>query len=307
MHTESFSINNFGSHIHTLDITCNLDNIYISQIARLLPHLPVLQTLRLTSIECRRDNSLIDPKDVPEALYVPSLHCLYICNTGFSASPSRHLDDNAFACSSVDLLSLFNTIHNLHLNEAGLSILTLLGAPPLTSLAAVEALGTQHLGKPCVQRLKFEGDRYTTDTALVHVLRASGIFNGLRTLELAAEIADANKVLRSLSHLVRCWSKSGGAFKARAGVPHDLHLPSVPRCSHTEVFVPPPLPTGFGPSKCRAHPRASELGRHQRYSAWQAIYAEGSHPREQEGSLVGCRRSHGAARGSGQAEPARVE
>lgn len=107
--------------------------------------------------------------------------------------------------------------------------------------------------------------------------------------------------------LVRCWTKSGGAFKARAGVPHDLHLPSIPRRSHTDIFVPPPLPTGFGPSKCRDHPRASELGRHQRYSAWQAIYAEGSHPREQEGSLVGCRRSHGAARGSGQAEPARVE
>lgn len=100
---------------------------------------------------------------------IRSIPTLLHYNTGFGASPSRHLDDNAYACSSVDLLPLFNTIHNLHLNEAGLSILTLLGAPPLTSLAAVEALGTQHLGKPCVQRLKFDGDRYTADTALVHV------------------------------------------------------------------------------------------------------------------------------------------
>lgn len=191
--TDSFSAYNFGRSIYTLDIAYGLLNIFVSQIARLLPYLRVLRVLRLTSIRICRDLSLVEP--IRNGTNPPFLNSLHLINVGFVPSPSRSTNDTVYACSSVDLLSLFSSIRVLDLNDSGLN--NHLAPIRLHSFAEVEALGVQHPGKPCVQSLEFHGDQYQ-GTAIINVLGASGQLNGLQKLTLSVGVVDADNILRCL-------------------------------------------------------------------------------------------------------------
>lgn len=196
VNTESFTVNRLGRYIRTLSIGSEYHlggRLSVSEIARLLPSLRALRTLRLIHVDLHCGKVSPDPMYGTYGLRAPSLNNLSCPMVSFQvvSSPSCPPQYNAYTCSAVDLLSLFDPVHmyTLRLSDCHLTTPGVQEYPPPHLLAEIESSVVQNPSKACVKTFEYHSSGSNAiDAAIVSVLRASGQFAALERLQLDPEL-----------------------------------------------------------------------------------------------------------------------